>query len=516
MNILTGRTRTMVLLGLVVLAGCSDVQKRQAGKNLRNATEQARRLYRQSLKILSNPSPEDAGSVDAVDPKALEYLDQAQNLLTTALAKNYDSIKGNPSDTPTADAGMAKMMLGLIDRLRARYFIWSFDLTVLRAEAAMGNLQRQLDKAQICSALLNISETYATLSDEAIQKVIGETEKTKAEVDKNIETLRNQIQAKEKQIAAKKKNIEEKSSKAVALRTEKTLARGAESQKKLEEALKIETGINQIRGEMQRIESELIPLHASLASAEILQSEAKTKITALKEIQVQRQRGTQEIAKTLDQRKAELTQACKSVIATLAELDGLSSRATELAQKAQASLLRASNTMEGAITLLDADKRPASLSEWAHVKVSQGALQRAMLSFRASLKESLDRLTHTWDELHKAKPGQPDSAGATAFLEASQRAQESAQASYSKAVELWERAVRAAPRQDNWQYKRELVVGLLDYAVVLDLTGHNAEATELRKKARDVFSEIETAADRAGKPRSIVSLKKYLLEETGS
>lgn len=516
--ILTGRGRILVVLAAAILCGCGDAQKREAGKNLREATDQARRLYSHALKLLSNPATGENAQPDALDPQALKSIDQAHALLSDSLSKNYDAVKSNPDNIPSADAGMAKMMLGRIDCLRAQYYTWGFDQSVHQAEAAMSQLRQDLDQAQVRGTLLNTTETYATLSDDVINKAVEDTQKTKAKLDETIDGLNKDIRQKEANLAERKKSIEEKTSQSVALRTEVTLSRGVESQKKLEDALKIEADINTIRNEMQTIESELIPQRATLAAEEIRQTEAQTKITALKDIQGQRSRGVEEITKTIEERKEEFAEACKSVTTTTAELDSRVSLALEQSGKAQAALVRANNAMDQVFTsnLLDSDKRAASLSEWAHVKAAEGALQRSMLLFQVSLKSSSDRLARVWDGLHSDKPSLPAAAGVTAFLEASSRAQETTLESYAQSVERLERAVQAAPREDNWQFKRELVVGQLDYARVLDLAGRAAEATDLRNKARTNFADVESAATRAGKPRSIVALKKYVLEEAGS
>jgi chromosome segregation ATPase len=368
----------------------------------------------------------------------------------------------------------------------------------------------------MCSALLKASETYASLSDAVVKKILNETEQTRAKLDKDVEALHKQIQQRETQIAEQKKSIETRSSKAVALRMETTLARGVESQKKLEQALDIESEINKTRDAMQKLEGELVPLRAARKSLNIRRDEAQTKITALKDIQAQRARGVAEIAQTIEPRKTEFTRACKDVIAAAAEVDGLSRQALDQAQKALVSLNNANNAVEGAVKLLDEDKKRASWSEWAHVNASEGVVQRSMLSFRSLLKDSSNRLARVWETLHDDKPSQPRSEGVSAFLEASNRAQEMALESYAKAIGHWEQAVLATPQNDNWQYKREYVVGLLDYAALLDLAGQGAEAENRRKTALDTFAEIETAADKAKKPRSIVALKKFVLEKTGS
>ncbi len=226
----------------------------------------------------------------------------------------------------------------------------------------------------------------------------------------------------------------------------------------------------------------------------------------------------EEITQTLEQRKEEFANACKDANTSMATLDSLVSQALEQATKADASLTRADGTMDQVFhsNLLDADKRAAALSEWAHVQSAQGSLHRSMALFHISLKDTSDRLARVWEGLHSDKPAQPAATGTAAFLEASIRAQETALDSYAKSVEHLTQAVQATPREDGWQFKRELVVGQLDYARVLALAGRAAEATNLRNEARNNFADVEAAAISAKKPRSIVALKQYVLEETGS
>ncbi|MBN1943864.1 MAG: hypothetical protein JW849_11275 [Phycisphaerae bacterium] len=515
-NILTGGGRVVILLGLIVLIGCGDAEKREAGKHLRDATEQARRLYNQALNILSSPSRDPSTPVDSLDPQALELLDQAKKILLSSLAKNYDALRGGSRQTPDADAGLAKMMLGLIDRLRAQYHIWDFDHTIARTNDVTGDLLRRLDQAQIRNALLSMSETYATLSETAVQKAIQETEQSKTKLDKTVAGFRKDIQGREGQIAEHRKNVETMSSRASSLRTEKTLARGAESQKKLNEALKIESEITRRQNEIQRIEGELIHLRALLAAEEIRQSEADAKIAALKEIQTRRGSDAEEVARSIEERKEDLIAACKDAAAAAAELDALAIQAAEQVRQADAALRQAAEVMEGAANLLDADKQAGALAELAHIKASEGALHRAVVSLCLLLKDSTDRLGHVWEGLHDAKPAQPKTPDIAAFLKASGQATETSLAAYGKALEYWERAARTADRENQWQYKRELVVGMLDYAAALDSADRAAEAGEFRKKARDYFTEIESAATRARKPRSIVALREYVFSETGS
>lgn len=514
-TILTGRGGILVVLGLSVLVGCSDARKQEAGKRLRDASEQARQLYLQALNTLSNPPLKDMSETKK-DARALDLLDKARNLLTASLSENYDALKGDPDQTPTADAGLAKMMLGLIDRLKAQCYTWQFAQSVLRTEVEIGKLDHNLDKAQACSILLKISETYTTLSDEAVRKGIDDTLGARKSLDKTVSDLQTKIRDSETQIAERKKTIEELTSQAVALRTKKTMTRGAESRKKLEEALKIEARIETIHKEMEKVESELIPLRATLASEKIRQAEAETKIAALRDIQTQRKNNMRNVAKTLDQRKEEFTAACGDVIASMAKIDALSGVALDQADNARKALRQAGTTIGDAIQLLDGDKKAAAYSEQAHAVASQGALQRTMMSYHTSLKTASERLAAVWKTLHPEKPSQPSAGSVAAFIEASRRAHETALSAYADAIKLLEQAVRATPREDNWQYKRELVVKMLDYATFLDQAGHAADATDFRNKARDLFADVKAAARSAGKSRSVVALEKYVNEQTGS
>lgn len=513
----TRLTRAMVLLaGLMVLVGCGDAQKRRAGKNLRDATDEARRLYDKALRTLSNPSVGDASADDALNVEALNYLKDAQDILTTSLRENYTSLKSDdPNQTPAVDAGTAKTMLSLIDQLQAHYYIWQFDHSVAEAERITGTLHRYIEQARVRGLLLQLTETYATLSEDAIRKAIDETEKSKTKLDETIQKLREDMQTQQGQLDEQKKRVAELTSRSVELRTQTALARGAESQKKLEEALKHETEITKIRNAMDRINGLMIQARSTLAAEVVRQSEAAMKITVLQEIQTRRGSSAEQIAQTLDQRKEELLAACKDVAKTASELDALAIAMTEQSRQAFASLHQACNTLEGAMNLIESSKQAQAYSELARAKVSEGGLQRELLSFRLSLQDATDRLKRVWENLPDAKPAAPDAKGVASFLESTAKAQEAALSAYAKAVESWERSARAAGRESDWLYRRELVVGMLEYAAVLDAAGRNAEATEQRKKARDYFVDIEAAANQAGKPRSVAALKEFVRSETG-
>lgn len=511
-----GVRRLLVVSLLVGLAGCGDTQKRAAGKNLRQATDQARRLYDHALKILSTSDAGENESPDALPPLALEHLERARTILVQSLLENCDAFNNEPSSIPSADAGTARRMLSLVDRLRAQYHIWDLDQTLARSDVVAAELYRKLDQAQIRGALLTVAETYASLEEGMVRKSLKELQQGLEKQNHTVQSLRTEIRTREETQAKQKREIEDLSARAGVLRREKTLARGMESQKKLQEALELESRIVRLQNEQQRLEGELIHLRSSLGSEEVRQTEVQARIAALEEMQARQRDGAEEVSRTMSRRKEEFLDACREASASAAELNALAARAVEQARQAQSALEQAIQAVDAALTLLGADRKSQALSEAANLKAMEASLQRTLLSYRTALKGVSERMRNVWESLHDAKPQAPSEEGISALQESVSRASELSLSAYEKAVDYWEQAVRAAGREDGWQYRRELVVGMLDYASALERAGRTTEASEFRKRARDYFSEIESAASRAGKPRAIVPLQEFVRAETGS
>lgn len=515
MNVLARRGALLGVLALAVVMGCSDTRKRESGKNLREATDAARRQYNLALKLLGNPQTGKDVEADALPTEALSLLDLARKNLSQALTKNYEAIKADPEDVPKADAGMAKVTLGMIYQLQGKYHGWDYDRTVNQANGILFRMHRFVDHAQIQGSALQVSETCATLSEAAIRKNLDEAAKAKAEFDKQATSLQKQIQKQTDRVAQQEKVIETKSSQASTLRTEATLARGAQSEKKLLQALEIEKAIHKARSTIQQSNGMLIQLRSRRASVKIRQEESQAKITAMKEIRATRGTNAQEMQANIAEQKKELAATCESIASSMKELDALVVRAGQQGKDAQAALEQASQAFAAAVNLVDADKKAQTLAEQAHAQASEGAMYRSLLVFGGLLKNLTARLDGVWEILPDTQAARPASANVSTFLAGLAQTPEAAQGAYKKAVDLWEQSVRAAGAR-SWTFKRELVVGMLDYARVLDGAGNDSLAKEMREKARGHYDDIEDAAQKEGKSRTIVPLREYVQSETGA
>ncbi|MCD4823703.1 MAG: hypothetical protein K8S55_03785 [Phycisphaerae bacterium] len=502
-----GMGQLSLFLSLLVLTGCGDAPKRDAGNHLREATEAAQKLCA-NIRLID---PEKKLSKPALTSKVMETLSQAEKKLTDALGEYYEGRKAEPEEIASDDTAMAKQTLGLVRTLRGKYYVWSVVQATQDATTARVEASKQLSLALSRNADVLKCQEELSYTQKEDQKRIDDSKKEKIEAQTQVKAGKAKIKDFEGQIGELNKKIQLNNAKATSLRKQSTMTSGPDSLAKLKQALMLERKVHDDQAAIQRIELKLHNQRRLLEDAVSAVNKADASLIAIKEIQKSHKVALDKCRKSLAKNKQDIGAACKEIVSATAAMSKAYAEAFDKAQKAMAAFASAEKVIAEAVSMSRPIKKAQACSDQADAKAFRAELQLRLLDMKKVAETFTAEVDFAWKTFKVGDaPAKPDMSGLKAFCEKTSKAGEVAVAEYSAAVDLQDKAVRAASPKRKWNFQRALAMIYVNYSAALKRVGKDADAQTNIKKARKLLPQIKSGAAAAEQTESIKELEKEL------
>ncbi len=508
----------VICLTLIVFtAGCSDAEKRAAGRNLQQATSEACRLYEKASSILSNPVivGENGGKTvqtDTLSVEALKLLDQAEKTLTTALQENYDNRKSDIESVPQGDVAIAKMTLGMVRNLRAQYYIWSTEKTLKAATGSLDAALAGLVETESADSVVFSFEQRIKNSNESVKELNSKAdsiEKEKADLVQKKTAVDSQIKTHQDEIAQLEKTITADSAKASALHKESTLTTGDKSLEKLEAALKIEEGVHANRFKIKDIEDKIKVLtgQADFYQYQIAQADHKL-------AEIDKKRKAWEVKASQDSEYlANETKKVEALLKSVADLQKSTGeackKALQMSNNAILALAKAENDFSQA-GKLESNKKAEIISEGGRASENGAMLQITLWDMNRRLTQFSNRAEAVWGTLHVDKPAEAVDVNLKEFIDKTKDSAAAAVAYAKAAVSSQEKALKSGDSDRRWYFQRDIAGAYIAYSQALEISGKEPEARDVLGKASELLIDIERQAKAAGEYPSILKLKELI------
>ncbi|MFP3937208.1 MAG: hypothetical protein ACLFVW_02620 [Phycisphaerae bacterium] len=496
---------------VVWLTGCSEGESRKAGRQLREAVDQAVQLHEAALSLAGNPYLEDpaadkrvtylenptaeqleryrAVSRREVNPEALKLLDRAEQQLRDAIRKF--------ADADEADKGVARAVLGRVAVLRGQCnaaLAENRRLEAYESLAKLGSaatvLQMKTNLADFYEELLERSYDYI---DEMIQKARADTEQLTeelSELDSRLEQWKQQRQeliSDNEQLYAKERN----------LRIDSRQASGTEATELLEKALSV--GLERHRNESKigELEYRMEQARADRKRLELQIDTAKSRLEAAEEMRDAHRRGMAaddggELSEKVSELRAEIDEYRSRQDETLQDVAQTIDRLVSIETDAAADFELAGDSFG-----------KAAQSAGREVSAAYIALQADALSDMADMHARRLRLRERMDAvLTGGTPGSDETRIVSEYLSNTEEVTQTVVSDYEQAVQLYSRATGQAQPDSRWVYNGEVAAA----AIQLYRFSKNDEH---RGMAEDALEDLEDVID-SPHLRPLVELREKL------
>jgi hypothetical protein len=480
---------SVLLACLVVLplaAGCADSEQRTANKNLVDAIERAQRLYDRGLALLANPvlktgekylpiNPgEDKTPVgqepdvqiipNAVNPKALDALKEAETCLTEA-------IRDNTAAAGAAEKALASLTLGRVTNAKAYLFTTVAAIHRGKAAGLVPAAEQSEWQTKTHLSLVNYHGQLAGVSSKDIQKVIDEATAQKQKAAAEAKDSKGKLEANATKKAQLLKSNQDRMEKARKIRVESRRITGQKSLDMLNQALEIEAAVNKDRRLVDAAEAETLALKVALADQELRLDSADQLLKAAEEILAGRKDATGKAKTELDAANAELAKILKTLEKVAGRIDAECTAAAAAETKAMAAF-DAARALLVAGRAYPPHKAKVALADEADLLVERGKLSSARLGLQKRLTALVGKLTKAW-------PQMPGGAEAPAVVKKLQGyvpkpddVKELAVKDLREAVDLYRRAVKSMKKEQQGMTHGSIAA---TYLLLYNLTGNSGD-----------------------------------------
>jgi hypothetical protein len=277
----------VLVLGLALLAGCSDNSQEQASSNIREQVAQSQQLFERAVWLMSAPvmvvdgetapvmQPGDAPVTvlppDAVNPKALDALEAAENGLVEVLNANADAASRESQ-------AMGHFLLGRIEALKANYYRQlasqarnaAVDL-ITDGQGWAASLRMQADSIKLYNQL-------AAQSTQDVQQVMAQAKAAAAEASKNAENLSGQIDKLQAERAELMTRRSELMAQASDLKRKARLAAGDEGLEMVDRAVGLQEQAQTAERRISAIDQQLESLAVEQATQQLAAVSAESRL----------------------------------------------------------------------------------------------------------------------------------------------------------------------------------------------------------------------------------------------
>lgn len=496
-------------VAVLLVAGCSDSKRYQADQKLLEETEIASRRYARAVSLMDLPPAKvndeyvplghvkriwEGSSVKlpeplAVHPEARAALTAAETGLARALSQ-YGRDAGNE------EQALAQAMLGNILMLKAEYLraTAAADRQQARAASAMAN--RSVSMVQLYTSLGRYYDQLASLRDQDLLAVVSAAREEAAKAKADAEAVQKEIDSLRARAEQLRQANETLVPQARRLRVDSEQAGGQEGMELLDQALKLETQINEnvsalaaLENALERREADLSDVKAALKSAEARRKVAETIVAARK--------GHADASRTeLEGIQAALGKARSDVQEQTALLASVCERTAQADDVAAEAYTAAISRHEAARRLRPRGQDPATIARLADARWALAELKDQSLYLRQCNMQLADRLAGIWSPQaaegtgppatsSSAPAGQPPQAvpafakGLLAYVPNPEQTRNEAIENYQKAGELYEAASRGVPSHLRWAYQGQAAAAY----IALYRLSYDADALTKAKEA---------------------------------
>ncbi|MGC9454950.1 MAG: hypothetical protein ACP5HU_08795 [Phycisphaerae bacterium] len=485
-----------LVAGMILAAGCSEGESRAAGKQLREAVEEAAELHEAALELAGSPYYEDPSADERVtylenptteqlqryravsrlevNPDALKQLDRAEQRLREAL--------GGADAAGEADKALARAMLGRVAILRGQCNARIAENRHVEIYEALGRLRSVAGTVQVRTGLVEFYEQVLGRSDEYVEQMIeqarADVEQFQGELSELDSQLEQWRQQREQLISANEKLYAE----ARNYRIDSQQAKGTEATELLNEALEAEAERHDNETQISELEWQIEQARADRDRVRIQLESAQGRVETGQEILDARRELVAENDGNLPDRLADLRSQVKQQQSLIDELgaeiveklDSLSSVETEAANDFDL----AADSFSQAARLAGRDHSPAYLALQGDALVNSAELN----DVRLRLRERMDAVL-TGDVAPASAVEAPGE-----YLANVDEVNEAVVSDCEQAVQLYSRAASQAPGDNQWVYDAEVAVTAINLYLFSGQDEH-------RKTAEDALEKLEDMMD---------------------
>ncbi|MCJ7544717.1 MAG: hypothetical protein MUP47_09190 [Phycisphaerae bacterium] len=521
------------MVAVLLVAGCSDSKRHGANKKLLEETEIASRRYAKAVSLMDLPPAKvndeyvplghvgritGASNVKladplAVHPEAWAALVAAETGLTRALGQ-YGRDAGNE------DQALAQAMLGNILMLKAEYQRAAAAAERQQARAASAMANRSVSMVQLYTALERYYDQLASLRDQDLSAVLSAAREEAAKARVDAEAVQKEIASLRARAEQLRQADEALIPQARRLRGDSEQASGQEAMELLDQALKLETQINEnvsalaaLENALERREADLSDVKAALESAEARQKVAETIVAA--------RRGHADASRTeLGSIQAALSKARSDVQEQTALLASVCERTAQAEDAAAEAYTIAIAKHEAARRLRTRNQSTQTIARLADARWALAELKDQSLYLRQCNMQLAERLAGigspraaegagpatTSASAPADRPPQAIPAfakGLLAYVPNPEQTRSEAIENYTQAGELYETASRGVLPHLRWAYQGQAAAAY----IALYRLSYDADALTKAKEALNQALE-----DKRESPflASVVELERLL------
>ena len=525
------------MVAVLLVAGCSDSKRHGADRKLLEETQRASRLYAKAISLMDMPPAKvndeylplghvsrvtERSSVAlpvplAVHPEARAALAEAETHLVRALGE-YGR------DAGEEEQALAQAMLGDILMLKADYQRAAAAGDRQQARAALATANRSISMIQLYTALGRYYGQLASLKDQDLSAVLSTARQEAAKAKADAEAVQKEIASLRARAEQLRQANETLIPQARRLRVDSEHAGGPQAMELLDQALKLETQINEnvsalaaLENALERREADLSDVTAALESAEGRRKVAETIVAA--------RRGHAEASRNeLEAIQAALDTAQTGLQQQTASLESICERIAQAEDVTAEAYRMAIAKHEAARRLRRRGQDAQTTSRLADARWALGELKDQSLYLRQSNMQLAERLgavlspqtaestapptASTSAPAPQTAPTVPAFAkGLLAYVPNPEQTRQEAIENYQRAGELYETASRQVRPELRWAYQGQAAAA---YVALYRLT-YDAEALT---KAKDVLSQALENKRESPFLAAVVELERLLQAST--
>lgn len=498
----------IVVLASVVISmlmlGCSDNPQQQATNSVLDAVADAQHRYEQAIGLMANPifkidgeygpslaplGPGDANRLevlpsDALHPKALTVLQQAQQELAAVLDANKDASK-------QAQA-VGRELLGRIQAQKALYHQQQAQAHRTDALASLDASQTVAGGIGVQSRAIAFFQALAAQTSEQVQAAQATAQQQASEAQTTITSGKGQIEQMITRRADLLRQRNQLNEQAREISRQANQAGGERSLELVDQAQAKAAQAGEAENEIARLDVQIDKARIDLAVAQLELTAAQQRAKSAGDILEMRKRSQADISlqlqglsKPLDQMKADLVKHLQAATLELAEAsknetEALNSFGPAVGQIKQAQSLYSSMQKQ--------DKATFAASQQAQMLMSQADLRGQMLQAAVKVDQVASQVAQVFEQLKAPAPEQLQSL--RQYVDAA-KVREQATEDLTEAKTLLLTASQRVRGPQRWLYLGQLGAAHLKLFMI------NGDQAELAQ-ARTVLAEA--TADREASP----------------
>ena len=408
----------------------TPIPKRLAGGQIEPFMKSADEAMTRHVGLEKESGDLDVGSIDAVHPEAIKFLETAAKELDTALKEDLEAGE--------AEKALAKSTQGNILKLQAQYY-WGLAMAQNRKiDPAVEIANHQMDQALIYADSINAAEKVVAMGATGVQKLFNEASADLAKLNADGAAKKGQIDGLTAQITELTATTAKQQTDMAAMERDSREIVGDES-------LKISDKITALRQDMN---AKMAQMQAQEIQRGQLQDEVKVLNVRIAAVQAE----VKAAGQSLEAKKGLVDTTVKGVTQAQDGLKKAREAALPALKDAFAAYAGWQENAKKVSSLLTLAAGAAGNSRDAHVLAEQGAIDMDLGAVNVELGEGATRMKQTRQELEgiwNQKVGSSTIGGGAEFPAVSKDEAEgylkAAAEAFKKAATAYGSATRALP-----------------------------------------------------------------------